>query len=613
MTQSALLARIAALSRSALTGKHSEEAERLCRLGQILSPGEAVFSHHLGLIEAERANPGEAIHHLRSALALYGDSRDFPAREAARDLARMLLHHRPADEALATTDGLLARWPRDAVLLRMGARAAVLTGDWDKAAERFKRLLAATPGSDPDRGELAAALGRAELAAGRPGAAAEALRKAAELVPHDPAIRCDLATTLARIGRNDEAAAALEAAVDLDPADVATASELLRLLPALPGQSPPSLVAACRRWGRLFYRKSPAVPIAPAGNRLRLGLMVADARGIAAKLGPWLPFAREAGLEPVVYAPAGSPLASHARWRVIAGQDDETVARTVARDRLQVLVDIDGHGRACRLGVLARRPAAVQAAWLNPTGTTGLVQVDGVITDRSHAGPLVESAFVEAIWHLPATEICAAADPDDPAPEGAAFRRTGEITFAAFHPPALVGPALIAAWAKILAQVPDSRLLVAAPGWDERTVRDSLAWTLAAHGIKSERLTLVEAASRRERLEFLNLADFALDSFPRSNRTAAFDALAMGIPLVTVAGTLYAARHGAALLSAAGFAGEVATGGGYVARARAWAKDSAMLAADRTARREVFLRSPLADPRSFARDLARLLMEHAVP
>ena len=93
-------------------------------------------------------------------------------------------------------------------------------------------------------------------------------------------------------------------------------------------------------------------------------------------------------------------------WVPILGLDDDTVAAKIAADGIDLLVDLSGHTAGNRLGVFARRPARVQAAWLGYFATTGLPTMDYVLMDEHHLVPGAEQLFVEKVITLPGCRFC---------------------------------------------------------------------------------------------------------------------------------------------------------------------------------------------------------------
>jgi predicted O-linked N-acetylglucosamine transferase (SPINDLY family) len=98
--------------------------------------------------------------------------------------------------------------------------------------------------------------------------------------------------------------------------------------------------------------------------------------------------------------------------------------------------------------------------------------------------------------------------------------------------------------------------------------------------------------------------DIVLDSFPYNGVTTTCEALAMGVPVIALAGDRIAGRYGATLLSAIGLEENIAGNEvDYVERALMQARDCARLARLRKELPARLWASPLANPRALAEAL----------
>ena len=104
--------------------------------------------------------------------------------------------------------------------------------------------------------------------------------------------------------------------------------------------------------------------------------------------------------------------------------------------------------------------------------------------------------------------------------------------------------------------------------------------------------------------EALGDIDILLDSFPHSGGTMLFDAIWMGVPVVTLASSRPVGRIGASLMRNLGLPDWVShSEKEYEDRAVAFAQDIAALSELRTTMRERMQTSPIMDGRSFAKDV----------
>jgi len=618
MPQPALTARLAKLSLAALTGNRPEEAESFCRLGLMTDPEAGVFHHHLGLAALLRDDAAAALPLLAHAVEAYGEDSSDAARDAWRDLIVADLMAGHGADAFAHAFAAERRWPADPAVARLMAQAAETVGDIDTAAARYARALENLPPHHPDRAEVAFSLGTALYRRHRLSEAAAAFRQAIDADPRHARAWCNLGNALSDAAHPAEALRAFETALAIDPAYRHAHGNALHALHYLPGQSAASLLAQHRAWARQHFPQTPPRPAPPKRRkRLRVGLVSEDMRRhpVGYFCAGWMPHARAAGMDVVVYSSNADDDSltealreTAAEWHAVAALSDDALAALIRDDPPDVLIDLAGHTGRNRLAVFAARPAALQATWAGYVGTTGLAQIDGLIADRVHVPQLEEAAYVEEIWRMPAGYVCYAPPDYAPAPAGGAARRNGYVSFAAFHNPSKINPDLIAAWAKILAGVPESRLRLIFRGLDDPMVRDYLERTFQAHGIPAARLDIRGKVPHEILLGLYNDCDFALDSFPYAGGLTTLEALWMGIPVIAAPGATFASRHSTSHLTFGGFAGEVTGGpGDYVRTAIAWAHSPAMLDADRTARRARFATSPLLDGARFAADLKTLL------
>src|SRR5262249_40408756 len=94
------------------------------------------------------------------------------------------------------------------------------------------------------------------------------------------------------------------------------------------------------------------------------------------------------------------------RWCDIIGLDDDAAAAKIRTDGVDILIDLDGHAPGNRLLVFARKPAPIQVTWLDYFDTTGLEQIDFLITDLVSTPPNPGQRFVERLLRMPSVRLC---------------------------------------------------------------------------------------------------------------------------------------------------------------------------------------------------------------
>ena len=240
------------------------------------------------------------------------------------------------------------------------------------------------------------------------------------------------------------------------------------------------------------------------------------------------------------------------RFVDVADSDDEKAARLIKRAGVDIAIDLMGHTQHARPGILALRPAPIQASYLGFPGTTGADFIDYVIAD-----PIVvpfdrQPFFTEQIVHLPncyqvndTTRKIAAHTPT----RAECGLPTEGFVFCCFNTAWKITPAVFELWMRLLGAVPGSVLWLLS---DNPHAEANLRREAAARGTDPMRLVFADRVAPEEHLARHRLADLFLDTLPYNAHTTASDALRAGLLLVTCRGEAFAARVAASLLHAVG-------------------------------------------------------------
>jgi protein O-GlcNAc transferase len=166
----------------------------------------------------------------------------------------------------------------------------------------------------------------------------------------------------------------------------------------------------------------------------------------------------------------------------------------------------------------------------------------------------------------------------------------------------------VALWARVLRAIPGSRILVKTIQLDDPDQRERLYGEFEALGIGRSRVDVEGQSPQKDLLARYGSVDIGLDPFPYSGGLTTLEALWMGVPVVTLGGDRFAARHSRAHQECVGVREGIASGpDDYVARARALAQDLDRLEALRAGLRDRVRQSPLCDGPRFAVDLEAAL------
>ena len=291
----------------------------------------------------------------------------------------------------------------------------------------------------------------------------------------------------------------------------------------------------------------------------------------------------------------------------IAQLSDAELVRRIRADGIHILVDLSGHTRGTRIGLLSHRLAAVQVTYLGYPNTTGLSTVDYRLTDPyadCHNG----TQYSEELAQLPASFLCFGSFEDVVAAAATPYEASEHVTFGCYNNIRKLTPDTVRVWCEILKRVPSARLIIKSRRAAHPITRKNLHTAFSEHGVDPERvLTPSVHAGRRDHLESYNEIDIALDTFPYNGTTTTCEALWMGVPVVTLAGKLHAQRVSWSILNNIGYP-DLATWSeaDYVDKSVELAQDAARLSSMRCQIRQALRDSILCQPDRFTSQLEQL-------
>lgn len=299
-------------------------------------------------------------------------------------------------------------------------------------------------------------------------------------------------------------------------------------------------------------------------------------------------------------------LQAHASaWRNVAALKDEELVRQIIEDEIDILVDLSGHTGRNRLEVFARRAAPVQISWLAYPNTTGLSRMDYRITDAIADPDGTDKFCTEKLLRLPEGFLSFGGDNSVTIEAGEPESRTGIFTFGSFNNLTKVTPEVLDLWARLLTEVPDSRLLLKSNQLDARANKMRVMQAFEQRGVASQRLVLLgNIKNASKHLQLYNDIDVALDPFPYGGTTTTCEALWMGVPVLTLSGATHASRVGASLLHQVRLDALVAhSEEEYLSIARSLMQDLPRRRTIRNGLRSAMKQSALGDAERFTRSL----------
>lgn len=306
---------------------------------------------------------------------------------------------------------------------------------------------------------------------------------------------------------------------------------------------------------------------------------------------------------------------SFTAWHQLPGASNPAISAAVRGSKPDVLLELAGFTVSHLLGALAGRPAPVQATYLGYPNTTGCRFVDYRIVDSitDPPGPLSDGLCTEKLVRLDPCFLCYNVPPDMPASTPrprAADSAAGEgVAFCCFNRLQKISRQTLTMWAQIMRELPGARLVLKDGQLKDGPTLAVIQREFSRWGVDPARLDLLPMTlTLREHWESFNRCHIALDAYPYHGTTTTCEALAMGMPVVTLAGPTHVARVGASILTGAGARELIAhTPDDYVRLAVDLARDPARQADYHAALPARFRNSLTCDAPAFAERLTTAL------
>jgi predicted O-linked N-acetylglucosamine transferase (SPINDLY family) len=235
-------------------------------------------------------------------------------------------------------------------------------------------------------------------------------------------------------------------------------------------------------------------------------------------------------------------------WRDSSQVSDTQLAQQISADKIDILVDLNGHTSGNRLGVFAKHVAPIQLSWLGYPSTTGLKSIGYRITDRiADPSELNDKFFSEKLLRLPNGFLCY--KPLENAPEINPSGDQSHIRFGSFSNLAKISSLTLDCWSAALLAVPKSTLYIKRQQLSNKNASGFFVKQLADRGISEDRIIINRSMTKVEHhLDEYNNIDIALDTTPYNGATTTLDALWMGVPVISLTGKTHASRVTASIL-----------------------------------------------------------------
>ena len=201
-----------------------------------------------------------------------------------------------------------------------------------------------------------------------------------------------------------------------------------------------------------------------------------------------------------------------------------------------------GYTSRQRLELFKNRMAKKQVIWMGYCNTTGLKNMDYIISDPNLINREEEKFYTEKVIYLPKIWNAHCGFDFERKENPPPFVKNKYFTFGSFNNFDKINPDVVSTWSKILKKINNSKLVL------KTSTKRFATKRLKQLFEKNDVLESVEFINKvpefKKHLENYNNIDLALDTFPYNGVTTSFEAIWMGVPVLTMAGYNFNSRCG---------------------------------------------------------------------
>ena len=235
-------------------------------------------------------------------------------------------------------------------------------------------------------------------------------------------------------------------------------------------------------------------------------------------------------------------------WHDVNLLNDLDLINLIRNQKINILIDMQGHTYNNRIQIFANKPAPVQISWAEYLASTGIPEIDYLIGDNFVTPYDHKDIYVEKIWNMPNIWCpLSTSDINHIQPAESPVNKNGFITFGCFNNIKKINDELIGSWSKILTRVDHSKLYIKSDQFNKNEFQDYFKKKFIASGVKIDQVIFEKHSEREDLLKSYNKVDIALDTYPYSGGTKNLELSFMCVPLITILGKVFISRCGASI------------------------------------------------------------------
>lgn len=277
----------------------------------------------------------------------------------------------------------------------------------------------------------------------------------------------------------------------------------------------------------------------------------------------------------------------------------------IRRDKIDIIIDLMGVTSKNRLSLIKNRVAPIQILWCGYCNTTGIKNMDYIIADPNVIYEKELNDYSEKIIYLPKIWNAHSGLNIKRNLTDAPFINNKFITFGSFNSFRKINETVINTWSKILKKIPNSKLFLKSSS----VLSNNLILEKFKKNDVSKSVEIKPYIDDfNSHMDLYNKIDIALDTFPYNGVTTSFEAIWMGVPLLTIKGYNFNSRCGESINKNLDMHDLISENEkDYIDKAFKIATDNEMLV---KIRKEIFIKalsSPLFDGLNFSNEFFKSL------
>ncbi len=295
-------------------------------------------------------------------------------------------------------------------------------------------------------------------------------------------------------------------------------------------------------------------------------------------------------------------------WYDIEDYSDHSLTTFLRSLSLDFLIDLSGYTHGNRFEVVARRCAKHQIEWLGYNNSLCLKNLDYLIADPNLIFKNEENLYSEKILFLPNIWNALSIPENLPEINDDIKSKNKIFTFCSFNNFQKISNRTIEVWSRVLKNS-ESQILLKDSLVGGEDLKNNILNKFLNNGVKKNQLIFLDREKKiDDHLKLYNKANLALDTFPFPGVTTSYEAILMGLPVLTMKGFNFNSRCGESINKNIDLHHFIANDDDdYVNKAQSLMKEKNLHGTYGNNLRKKAISSPLFDTDTFAKDFENLL------